>query len=190
VFGKENLTHLLDDRKLLQKLKAYAKKGIYGIADIINDIYCDVGKPENNTIIKPEKYGDGVYIMCDDNRWEYRGFEDIRSCLTDKLSEVFETYNEIRNKLGVKLYDIRERNYMRNMTVLVLSMGGDIPEDLYEELGIVEAQIDEDPITLKAKFKRFDKATMTKLHEYTCPNYKEKEGTYIKNSSHILEKPN
>jgi hypothetical protein len=81
IFGKEDLEYLKNDNYLINKLKGFGKDGIYGLSKIIDEIHCNLDKPENNTIIKPEEYGDGVYIMDDDKNWEFREFEDIRDDL-------------------------------------------------------------------------------------------------------------
>jgi hypothetical protein len=179
-FGNEDLSYLLEDGKLLQKLKEYGKKGIYGLADIVKEIHCNKEQPQNNTIVKPLDYGDGVYIMGDEKEWEYREFEDIRDTMIETVSNYFGKYNEMKDKLGVKLTDRRERWIIKGLCYSLLGMNGDIPDDLFEELEIDDAKVEEEENKIKTMLRKFDKATMTKLHEYTSSNYKKEQGKYVK----------
>jgi hypothetical protein len=179
-FGNEDLSYLLNEKNVLQKLKAYGKKGIYGLADIVKEIHCNDKKPENNTIIKPLDYGDGVYIMGDEKEWEYREFEDIRDTMIDTISKYVRKYNAIKDKLEVKLTDHRERRIIKGLCYSLLAMNGDVPDDMFDELEMDDAKIEEEDNNIKNMLRKFDKATMTKLHEYTSSNYKKEQGKYVK----------
>jgi hypothetical protein len=179
VFGKEEFDHIMK-ADVLQKLKSYSKKGVYGLTDIINDIHCNDDVPQNNTIIKPLEYGDGVYIMGDDKTWEFREFEDIRNVLIESLSKYVETYNKMKKELGIQLTDRREKNFIKAFAYQLLSMEGDIPDDLFQELQINEDHVVDDTDKLKAVLRKFDKATMLKLHEYTKVNFKKENGKFIR----------
>ena len=180
VFGKENLEYLLEDDNLLQRLKSYGKKGVYGLTDIIKEVHCNKEHPENNTIIKPFDYGDGVYIVGDDKEHEYREFGDIRSELIDNITNFFKMYNHVKNNLEVKLVDKREHGIIKNLAYILLSIGGDIANDLYTELDIDDSKVEEDEKILKGLFRRFDKSTMSKLSDYTQANYKREKGQFVK----------
>jgi hypothetical protein len=183
VFGQENLTHLLDDKQFIPNMKKNSKKGVYGLVDMIRDVCCDIDNPQNNTIIKPDKHGEGIYIMCDDNRWEYRELEDVRDDLIVILSKVFEKFSERINNLGIKFSDVRERNYMRSLVYYALCIGTEIHEDLYDALDLDDSKIEElieDENKTNAKRKKFDNVTKRNLYEYACRYYQEKEGTYTR----------
>jgi len=100
-FGKEDLSFLTET--IIQKTKQYGKKGVYGLADIIEEIHCNLSAPQNNNIIKPNDYGDDVYIWGNKNKWEYRTFDDIRDMLMGSLSQYMKKYIETKNELGVEL---------------------------------------------------------------------------------------
>jgi hypothetical protein len=74
---------------------------------MIRDVVCDSENPQNNTIIKPDRYGEGLFIMGIENHWEYRELEDVRDDLIAILSKVFENFSERINNLGIKFSDIR-----------------------------------------------------------------------------------
>jgi hypothetical protein len=180
VFGNEDLTHFLSDGNMLQKLKAYGKKGVYGLADIIEEIHCNKDIPQNNTIIKPLEYGDAVYIMGEKKQWEFREYEDIRDTIIQSVSNFFKKYNEIKDNLCVKLTDEREKRIIRGLSYTLLAMDGDIPNELFEELDIDDARIIHDDEKIKSMLRKFDKATMLKLHEYTLSNFKKDQGKYVR----------
>jgi hypothetical protein len=179
VFGKEDLDYLLKDGNLLQRLKNYSKKGIYGLADVIKEIHCNKEQPHNNTIIKPVEYGDGVFIMGDESEWEFREFEDIRETLMNTISKYVHKYNEVKTKSDVKLTDVREKCFIKHLTYSLLALNGEIPNDLYDELEIDDNKVEENTDKIKSILRKFDKSTMNKLHEYTIPNYKKENGTYV-----------
>ena len=183
VFGKEDFEHVLKDKRLMQKIKAYGKKGVYGFVDIIQELHCDPEKPSNNTIIKPLEYGDGVFILGDDHHWEFREFEDVREQLIESISKYFTKYNEIKNSLGVKLNESRERRVIKHVVCMLLAMYGTISDDLYDELEIDEKTIEEQTDKLKDILRKFDKATMLKLHEFTKKNFKKESGEYVRSNN-------
>ena len=180
VFGKEDLSYLLNDKNILQKLKSFGKSGIYGLPKIINDVHFNKDKPENSTLIKPDEYGNGVMILNDEKEWEYREFEDIRDDLISTIIKYFKAYNTVKNKLGVKLIEKKERNIIKNIAYELMSLEGTIPLDLFEELEMNEDVVEEDEDEIKHKIRKFDKSTMKNIHHKTSINYKKDNGSYIK----------
>jgi hypothetical protein len=176
VFGKEDLSYLLEDKDLLQKVKHYGKQGVYGLAKMIEDVHFNVERPQNHTIIKPDEYGDGVYIRGDDQKWEFREFEDIRDELVNTLSKYIKMYTKKKNVLGVRLIDKRERRLIEEVGYLIMTLDGDLPEALFEELDIDDEVNEED---VKNVTRKFDKSTMKKLHSKTSFHYKKENGEYI-----------
>ena len=65
---------------------------------MIDEIYMNKDKPENNTILKLQERGDGVYIRNNDD-WEYREFEDIRDNLVSSLDKYFDIYQQKKKRL-------------------------------------------------------------------------------------------
>lgn len=180
VFGKEDLNYLLNDKDILQKLKSFGKSGIYGLPKIINDVHFNKDKPENNTLIKPDEYGNGVMIMNDDKEWEYREFEDIRDDLISTIIKYFKAYNTVKNNLGVKLIEKKERNIIKNIAYELMSLEGSVPQDLFQELNMNDEDIEEGEDELKNKLRKFDKSTMKNIHQRTSTNFKKENGSYIK----------
>ena len=180
VFGKEDLSYLLNDKDILQKLKSFGKSGIYGLPKIINDVHFNKDKPENSTLIKPDEYGNGVMILNDEKEWEYREFEDIRDDLISTIIKYFKAYNTVKNNLGVKLIEKKERNIIKNIAYELMSLEGTIPPDLFEELEMNEDVVEEDEDEIKHKMRKFDKSTMKNIHHKTSVNYRKDNGSYIK----------
>ena len=182
VFGEENLDYLLDDANILQRLKKYSKKGVYGLADIVEEIYCNKEQPQNNTIIKPLDYGDGVFIKEDDSKWEFREFSDIRSTLIDSITKYVKMYNVVKNKKNIKLSDCKEKALINKWSYILLALDGDIPYDLYNELEIKEktfAELYDKHDYIKESWRKFDKATMIKLYDFSSKHVKKEKGEYI-----------
>jgi hypothetical protein len=179
VFGKEDLTYLLQDNDIIQKLKLYGKSGIYGFPKILNDVHFNINKPENNTIIKPDEYGDGVMIKNDDNEWEFREFEDVRDDLIETIVKYFKAYNTVKKKLGIQLVERKERNIIKNFGYELMSLEGTIPKDLFDELQMDEEDIEDSEEEIKNKTRKFDKSTMKTLHNKTNSNFKKSNGDYI-----------
>ena len=181
VFGKENLDYLLNDANILQRLKDYSKKGVYGLADIVEEVHCNEDQPQNNTIIKPLDYGDGVYIKGDNSKWEYREFADIRSTLIDTITKYVKMYNIVKNDKNIKLSDRRERAFVKKWSYILLSLQGDVPNDLYDELEIDDHSVDDKEQTVRTYHRKFDKASMVKLNEYASKHVKKENGQYMVN---------
>jgi hypothetical protein len=178
LFGKEDTKYLLNDENILQQLIKYAKKNMYGFADIIKQIHCNNDEPENNTIIKPHEYGDGVYIMGEGNKREYREFEDVRDTLINSVNRFVEVCEDKRIDGNIRFNDKKERYFIKQLCIKLLSIGGDVPLNLMEELQI---KVKDNDDLDKDNIRKFDKATMVKLHEFTQANYKKNNGSYIKN---------
>ena len=178
-FGKEDLTYLLQDADIIQKLKSFGKSGVYGFPKIISDVHFNNNKPENNTIMKPEEYGDGVMIKNEDNEWEFREFEDIREDLIDTIVKYFKAYNVVKKNLGIQLIERKERNIIKNFGYELMMLDGTIPKDLLEELEMDEEDIDESEEYIKNKTRKFDKSTMRTLHSKTSYTYKKENGKFV-----------
>jgi hypothetical protein len=179
VFGKENLDYLLNDPNILQRLKKHCNKGVYGMADIVEEVHCNEDQPQNNTIIKPIDYGKGVYIKGDDSKWEYREFEDIRSTLIDTISKYVKMYNKVKYDRNVRLSDRKEWFTIQKWSYILLSLHGDIPDDLYDELKIDAKQIDDKKQTIHKLHRSFDKTSMIKINDFSSNHVKKQKGKYI-----------
>ena len=179
IFGKENIDYLLNDPNILQRLKSYGKEHVYGLASIVKQIHCNEEQPQNNTIVKPLEYGDGMYIRNDENEWCFREYEDIRDVLIDSVSKYFVKYNEVKNSHNVKLKDDREARFIRTLCYILLSLSGSIPDDLSEELNINYSKIEDGENKIKDYLRKFDRANMANFHSFFCKNFSRKNGNDI-----------
>ena len=181
VFGKEDLTYLLEDKNIIQKIKLFGKSGIYGFPKILNDVHFNINKPENNTIIKPDEFGDGVMIKNDNNEWEFREFEDVRDDLIGTIVKYFKAYNTVKNNLGIQLIENKERNIIKKFGYELLSLDGTLPKDLLSDLEIdADDETNDTDQDIKNKTRKFDKSTMKGLHANTTLHYKKDNGMYVK----------
>ena len=180
VFGSEDLCYLSKDTSILYKLRLFGKSGIYGLSKIIDDVHFNKDRPENNTLIKPEKYGNGVMIMNDDKEWEFREFEDIRETLIDTVVKYLKAYNTVKNNLGIKLVEEKERNIIKNIAYELMALDGFIPKELFEELEMDEDNVEDNEEEIRNKIRKFDKSTLRNIHNRTATNYKKENGNYVK----------
>ena len=178
VFGNEDLTYLSTDKSILQRLKAFGKSGIYGLSKIIGDVHFNKERPENNTIIKPEEYGNGVMILNEDKEWEFREFEDVRETLITTITKYLRAYTTVKNNLGVKLVEEKERNIIKNIAYEFMAIEGVVPEELFEELEMDGDNVEDD--VMDHKIRKFDKSTMKNIHNRTVSEFKKEKGNYIK----------
>jgi len=157
-FGKEDLSYLLHDNNLIYRINNYSKDGVYGLVKMIDEIYMNKDKPENNTILKLQDRGDGVYIRNNDD-WEYREFEDIRDNLVSSLDKYFDIYQQKKKGYDIKLIEKKERRRIKKFLTTLMTIGGILNKELCEELEIEDE--DEEDKTMK----KFDNATKEKLHQ-------------------------
>lgn len=187
LFGQENLSYLLDDENIVQRVEEYGKKGTYGLADIVEEIYCNKEQPQNNTIIK---HGGKVFIKGKDftnnAKWEYREFEDIRSKMIDTISNYLNIYNQVKTSRNIVSIDHKARNSITNWCYIILSWKCGISSDLYVEQGIDEQifdnkdEYDKDVANfIKAAQTKFIKATMIKINDFSSKYVKKAKGQYI-----------
>ena len=180
VFGHEDLSYLSNDRTILEKLRLFGKSGIYGLSKIIDDVHFNKERPENNTLIKPEEFGNGVMILNDDKQWEFREFEDIRETLINTIIKYIKAYNIVKTNLGVRLVEPKERHIVKNLICEFMALDGVIPKDLFAELNMDEDNIEIDEEEIRNKLRKFDKSTLKKIHNKTIVEYKRENGNYIK----------
>ena len=180
-FGNEDLTYLLEDSNIIQKLNHFGKSGVYGFPKILSDIHFNKNKPENNTIIKPDEYGNGVMIKNEDNEWEFREFEDIREDLIKTIVKYFKAYNIVKNKLGIRIMESKERKILKDFGYQLMLLNGNIPKELFDELEIEEENLESNhDDEIKGNSRKFDKSTMKTLHSKTSQIYTKNNGNLIK----------
>ena len=180
VFGNEDLSYLSNDVSILDKLRMFGKSGIYGLSKIIDDVHFNKERPENNTLIKTEEFGNGVMILNDDREWEFREFEDIREMLLNTIMKYIRAYNIVKTNLGVRLVEQKEKRIIRNIAYEFMALDGVIPRDLFEELEMDEDDVEVDEEEIRSKLRKFDKSTLKKIHNKTISQYRKDNGNYIK----------
>jgi len=174
-FGNEDLSYLLKDSNLIYRLNNYSKSGVYGFVNMIDEIYMNKDKPENNTILKLQERGDGVYIRNNDN-WEYRDYEDVREELISSLEKYVENYQQIKEAYNIKLTEPKERKRIKRFLSTLMILGGIPKEELCEELEIAEDNENENDKTIN----KFDSATKDMIHRKSNTYWKKINGTIQK----------
>ena len=185
IFGKEDIRYLEKDKNIIERLRMFGKKGIYGFSKIIEDIYFNKERPENNTLIKTEEYGNSVMIMNEDQEWEYREIEDIQEEMIDMIIRYFKAYNKVKTDLGIKLIEKREKNILKHFAYEFLALDGYIPRELFDELEMDEDEVENNEDEIDKKVRKFVKSTMKNIHQKTMMNYKKENGVYVKKSFKI-----
>jgi hypothetical protein len=165
VFGQEDLSYLLKDTELVYRINQYSKDGVYGLVKMVDEIFMNKDRPENNTLIKPQERGDGVYVR-QNNDWEYREYEDIKECIVGSLDRYIDMYQKVKNGNNIKLTDPKERNHIKQLIVLLIAIGGMTNTELLSELCIGQEDSSFDECDDKIN-KKFDKATMNRIHTKT-----------------------
>lgn len=161
----------------------YGKEGLYGLPKILNDVHFNKDRPENQTIIKPEEYGNTVLIKNCNNEWEFREFEDIRENMIGTIIKYFRAYTDVKNKLNVELIEEKERQFIRKISYELMALDGSIPKDLFYELEMENENVVDDIDTMKSKTRKFDKSTMHMIHNRTYYTYRKNNGRYVKKQS-------
>ena len=90
-------------------------------------------------------------------------------------------YNIVKNDKNIKLSDRRERAFVKKWSYILLSLQGDVPNDLYDELEIDDHSVDDKEQTVRTYHRKFDKASMVKLNEYASKHVKKENGQYMVN---------
>ena len=183
VFGKEDMSYLSNDSNIIHRLRMYGKEGIYGLPKIIDDVHFNKERPENQTIIKPEEYGNTVLIKNENNEWELREFEDVRDNMIDTIIKYFKAYNDVKKNLNIKLIEKKEKNFIKTIGYELMALDGSIPRDLFNELEMNDECVVDDEVEIKNKTRKFDKCTMHTIHNRTSSGYKKENGSFVKTSS-------
>lgn len=180
VFGNEDLSYLSKDKGIIHRLRIYGKEGLYGLPKILDDVHFNKDRPENQTIIKPEEYGNTVLIKNSNNEWEFREFEDIRENMIETIIKYFRAYNEVKKTLNIDLIDEKERIFIRKISYELMALDGFIPLDLFHEVDMNEDNVEDNENALKNKTRKFDKSTIHMIHNRTYHTYKKMNGRYVR----------
>lgn len=180
VFGKENMDYLYTDNHIIERLKRHGKSGIYGFAKILEEVYFNKDRPENNTLIKTQEHGNSVMIKTDDDEWEYREIEDVQYVMIDKIVMYFKAYSKVIKSLNIKLVEQREKNIIKNFAYELLALDGLIPRELFEELEMDEKDVESSEDEIRKKVRKFVRSTMRRIYNRTKQEYRKDKGKYVK----------
>ena len=107
-------------------------------------------------------------------------FDFIVPLAIESINKYFVAYNDMKNKLKVKLTEKKERNIIKKLSYILLALDGNIPTELFEELGMDEEEIVDGDEELKSMLRKFDKTTMKKIHSKTLCTFKKDSGTFVR----------
>nr|QOI90604.1 hypothetical protein HWQ62_00473 [Pyramimonas orientalis virus] len=171
VFGKEDLSHL-DNASIIEKTKQLGKKGVYGLVDLINSIYFDPNVPQNHNIAKMDERSEDLFIKTEENDWEFRQFDDIRTDMVETLVQHMKLYISKKNAMNIRLTEPKEQRLIKKFIIVLLTVGGLVPDIICDEFNVDNDDV-EDELRINQKF---DKATLYNLFTKSKMNYKKIDG--------------
>ena len=186
--GNEDVSYIANKPNVLQTLKSYGKKGIYGIGDIINSIICNPEHPENSTLLKPKEYGTDVLVRdCNDsNKLEFRDISDAIETIKNKALPRYlqGVCDYIKNNNITRLPDLKEKGLLRKLIHIMIVLDIDVPEELENIVDIDDDKVDQDrsnEALCNSHNSKLNKSVARSAYEFTKKNYKRKNGTYVMN---------
>jgi len=184
--GNEDLSYIANKPNVLQTLKSYGKKGIYGIGDIINSIICNPEHPENSTLLKPKEYGSDVLVRdCNDSeKLEFRDISDAMETIKNKALPRYlqGVCDYIKNNNITRLPDLKEKALLRKLIHIMIVLDIDVPEELENIVDIDDDKVDQDrsnEALCSSHNTKLNKSGARSAYEFTKQNYKKKNGTYV-----------
>jgi len=184
--GNEDVSYVANKPNVLQTLKSYGKKGIYGIGDIINSIICNPEHPENSTLLKPKEYGTGVLVRdCNDsNKLEFRDISDAMETIKNKALPRYlqGVCDYIKNNNITRLPDLKEKSLLRKLIHIMIVLDIDVPEELEDIVDIDDDKVDQDrsnEALCSSHNTKLNKSVARSAYEFTKQNYKKRNGTYV-----------
>jgi hypothetical protein len=184
--GNEDVSYIANKPNVLQTLKSYGKKGIYGIGDIINSIICNPEHPENSTLLKPKEYGTDVLVRdCNDsNKLEFCDISDAMETIKNKALPRYlqGVCDYIKNNNITRLPDLKEKGLLRKLIHIMIVLDIDVPEELEHIVDIDDDKVDQDrsnEALCSSHNTKLNKSVARSAYEFTKQNYKKKNGTYV-----------
>ena len=184
--GNEDVSYIANKPNVLQTLKSYGKKGIYGVGDIINSIICNPEHPENSTLLKPKEYGTDVLVRdCNDsNKLEFRDISDAMETIKNKALPRYlqGVCDYIKNNNITRLPDLKEKGLLRKLIHIMIVLDIDVPEELEHIVDIDDDKVDQDrsnEALCSSHNTKLNKSVARSAYEFTKQNYKKKNGTYV-----------
>ena len=184
--GNEDVSYIANKPNVLQTLKSYGKKGIYGIGDIINSIICNPEHPENSTLLKPKEYGTDVLVRdCNDaNKFEFRDISDAMETIKNKALPRYlqGVCDYIKNNDITRLPDLKEKALLRKLIHIMIVLDIDVPEELENIVDIDDDKVDQDrsnEALCSSHNTKLNKSVARSAYEFTKQNYKKKNGAYV-----------
>ena len=184
--GSEDVSYIANKPNVLQTLKSYGKKGIYGVGEIINSIICNPEHPENSTLLKPKEYGTDVLVRdCNDaNKLEFRDISDAMETIKNKALPRYlqGVCNYIKNNNITRLPDMKEKALLRKLIHIMIVLDIDVPEELEHIVDIDDDKVDQDrsdEALCSSHNTKLNKSVARSAYEFTKQKYKRKDGTYV-----------
>jgi hypothetical protein len=176
-FGKETITHLTKTNDMVYVMNGFARRGIYGLADMVRDIYLDKDNPHNHTIMKMVSRGSVVHVRDNESDildMQYREFEDTRSSLLIVIGKCFELYNLklIENNVIFPIGS-EEKERMKKFIQFYLSIGGESQAFMTEEFDVCNDYVKSlDSEEISKNINKFDNASQDVIHKKTSSLFK------------------
>lgn len=171
-FGKESISHLTKMNDMVYVMNGFARRGIYGLAYMVRDIYLDKSNPHNHTIMKMVSRGSVVHVRDNESDildMQYREFEDTRSSLLIVIGKCFELYN-LKLKENNVIFPIgsEEKERMKKFIQFYLSIGGELQSFMMEEFEVCNDYVESlDSEEISKNINKFDNASQDVIHKKT-----------------------
>jgi hypothetical protein len=97
-FGSENIDHILADEAFLRRCLLRLKTD--GIPNLVERIYLDINKPENNTVLFERERYPGLLLvleqddMYEKNEWNKKSIDTVSHRMIDRGGNIMNGYNE------------------------------------------------------------------------------------------------
>ena len=181
-FGEENLDYIRNNPNIVQLMNQFAKKGVYGLTDIVKLIHCNEDHPENNNIVIVNMKNDDVYTN-DNDGFELRQFDDVSKQLDTNIKAVLDSYKNTVIEHHISLTDKERENFKRILRGYI-GCGRKIDiRPYYDIIGedealLLQSKLHIDPEKSKHN-EKFEKTTKHSIYKYSKKNFKKKDGDYV-----------
>jgi hypothetical protein len=161
-FGNENLNYLKTDNTFISTTKKCIEKGVYGLVDLVGNIFMNPQHPENHTISRFREKGKDLFVKTEDNGWEFRHYDDVKEHIVNALSKYLKLhYERIKER-------IKDRRQIRNMIAILITIGGSIDKDMCDELDIDECDVENEELVKQ----KFDTGTLLRIFQRSQVMYR------------------
>lgn len=154
-FGSENINYIIDNtRKCIEK-------GVYGLVDLVGDIFMNPQHPENHTISRFREKGKDLFVKTEENGWEFRHYDDVKEYIVDALSKYLKLYYE-------QIKETKDRHQIRNIIAILITIGASIDKKMCDELNIDECDVENEELVNQ----KFDTGTLLRIFQRSQVMYR------------------